>query len=162
DLTLLKAVGYDVTTVGNHELDFGPDGLASAINAGKAMGGIPVVVATNIQFHGDPKEANLKALYDDTGADDTKPIHKTWMMTTPNGLKVGFMGIIGADASYSVPNKAPLTFSLPMGAKETDYAMIEAQQWVDLQAGADKLHADGANVVVLLSHAGIDPDDHSK
>jgi 2',3'-cyclic-nucleotide 2'-phosphodiesterase (5'-nucleotidase family) len=162
DLTLLKAVGYDLTTVGNHELDFGPDGLASAVNAAKAMGGLPVVVATNIQFPNDPKVANLQALYDDTGADASKPIHKTWMVTTPNGLKVGFMGIIGADAAYSVPNKAPLTFSLPAGAKESDYTMIEAQQWVDLQASADKLHGDGADVVVLLSHAGIDPDDHTK
>jgi len=162
DYTLMKAIGYDVTTIGNHELDFGPDGLAAAVTAAQSMGGAPVIVSSNIQFHGDPKEAKLQALYDDSGTDASKPIHKTWMVTTPNGLKVGFIGLVGADASYSVPNKKPLTFSLPAGAKETEYDKVEAQQWIDLQAAVDTLRAAKADVVVALSHAGVDTTDATK
>jgi 5'-nucleotidase len=162
DYQMMKALGYDVTTLGNHEMDFGPDGLASAISAAKGSSGLPVIVASNIQFPNDPKVANLQALFDESGTDMTKPVHRTWIVTTPNGLKVGFIGAVGADAAYSAPNKAPITFSLPAGAKETDYATVEAQAWKDLQAASDKLHAGGANVVVVLSHSGVDLTDYTK
>lgn len=160
--TLMKAIGYDVTTVGNHELDFGPKGLAAAIKAAQSGGGLPQIVASNIQFSGTAADADLQALMDESGTDTNKPLHRTWMVTTPNGLKVGFIGALGADASYSVPQKAPVTFSLPAGAKETEYAKVQAQAWIDLQKAADALRAAKADLVIVLSHSGVDTTDATK
>src|SRR5512140_909266 len=51
DYRVMKLLQYDVTTLGNHEFDFGPQGLASIITAGKASAeGVPPIVATNIHF----------------------------------------------------------------------------------------------------------------
>src|SRR6478672_253194 len=50
DYQLMHALKYDVTTIGNHELDFGPDALAGSITAAQGAGGLPVIVATNIQI----------------------------------------------------------------------------------------------------------------
>jgi 5'-nucleotidase len=159
DFVLLKRLGYDVTTFGNHEFDFGPAALAAAITAAQANGGAVPAVATNIQFSStDPGDDALAALFEDTG-DTTKPVHRQLIIVTPSGHKVGFLGNMGAVAATYAPLKTPVTFSLPTGAMETDIATVKQQDYMDLQAGADTLHAAGAEIVVLLSHAGVNTTD---
>src|ERR1700682_6106433 len=54
DYRVMKMLGYDVTTLGNHEFDFGPNALATIIDAAKTGpgAGIPPIVASNIHFSG--------------------------------------------------------------------------------------------------------------
>jgi len=163
DYVLMKKLGYDVTTLGNHEFDFGPAALALAFQAAAGKGGAVPAVASNIQFSAtDAGDDTLAALFDESGTDDSKLIHRTLIRTTPNGLKVGFVGNLGAVAATYAPLKGPVTFSLPTGGDENNIDTVKAQAWVDLQKAVDKLRADKADVVVILSHGGVNTADVTK
>jgi len=43
-------MGYDATTLGNHDFDLGPGGLAKPISLAAKAGQIPAVVALNTNF----------------------------------------------------------------------------------------------------------------
>jgi 5'-nucleotidase len=161
DFVLMKQLGYDVTTWGNHELDFGPKGLAQATTVAEANGGITTTVASNVHFSAsDPADDDLAALFDESGHDASKPVHRYWVVTAANGLKVGFVGVLGADAARFAPLKAPLTFSLPPSGDETDSAGVIAAVAADLQPVVDTLrNVEKVDVVVALSHSGVDPAD---
>jgi 5'-nucleotidase len=127
DLTALSTLGYDATTLGNHEFDFGPAALAKSLMAAQAGGMLIPVVATNIHFSAsDPADDTLAALMDENAtamtADLSKPLHRWLFKTTPSGLKVGFIGILA-----------------------------------DLQPVVDHLRNDlKADLVIGLSHSGVD------
>lgn len=163
DYTLMHQIGYDVSTLGNHEFDLGPKLLAAQIQATSA-GGKLHTVATNIQFSAtDAGDDDLAALFDESGTDMSKPLHRTLLVTTPNGLKVGFIGILGPLAATYAPLKGPVTFSLPAGAKESEIDKVRTQMHTDLQKAVDKLRNEQkADVVIALSHSGVDLKDMTK
>ncbi len=157
DLRSLKQLGYDVDTLGNHEFDQGPDALAAAITFAMSKNELVQLVASNIHFSGTAGDAKLQALFDESGTDMTKPIHRSLLVTASNGLKVGFIGILGADAAFSATSKSPVAFSL--GASKMDSALAEnlAAIYTDLQPVVDHLRNDlKADLVIALSHSGID------
>ena len=47
ELQLLSRMGYDATTFGNHEFDFGPDGLGQSIGVAAKAGHVPPIVASD-------------------------------------------------------------------------------------------------------------------
>jgi len=47
-LSLMKAMGFDFTTIGNHEFDYGPNALADDIIAAKKHGGLPQIISSNL------------------------------------------------------------------------------------------------------------------
>ena len=53
ELAMMHALGYDATTIGNHELDWGPDGLAAILQAAVANGKTVPIVASNMVFDPD-------------------------------------------------------------------------------------------------------------
>ena len=155
DYRIMKLLGYDVTTLGNHEFDFGPANLATAIQLAVANEGMVPTVASNIRI--PAKVASLAALFDESGKDATKPIHRTLVVTSSNGLRVGFLGIVGQDASAKAPAKTPVTFSLAACCDEGNRPAVMAQIFADLQPLVDSLRRDDkVDLVVLLSHAGVD------
>jgi 5'-nucleotidase/UDP-sugar diphosphatase len=158
DFRVMKMLGYDVTTLGNHEFDYGPTALAASISAAKASPeGIPQIVATNIVFSGTAGDAALAALFDETGGDTGKPVHRKLVIVTPSGLKVGFVGIMGADAAAVAPLKAPTRFSVAPGTTDDNRSASLAQIFVDLQPHVDSLrNQDKVDLVVALSHSGAD------
>lgn len=164
DFTLMKQLGYDVTTWGNHEFDFGPKALADATMVAEANGGITPTVASNVHFSPtDPGDDTLAALFDESGHDTSKPAHRYLVVTASNGLKVGFVGVLGADAAQFATIKAPVTFSVPAGGSESDTAGVIAQIAKDVQPVVDTLrNVEKVDVVVALSHSGVDPDDPTK
>ena len=164
DFRVMKMLGYDVTTLGNHEFDYGPAGLAAAVSAAKASAeGLPQIVSTNIHFSGTGGDASLQALFDETGAEAAKPIHRKLVVTTPGGLKVGFVGIMGADAAAVAPLKAPVTFSIAQGTTDDDRLASLAQIFTDLQPCVDALRRDDkVDLVVALSHSGADASSPDK
>jgi len=160
DYKVMSLLGYDVTTLGNHEFDFGPDTLAQVINAATAAGAKVPIVSSNIHFSGTAGglDAPLKALFDETGKSATAPVHRYLVLTTPNGLKVGFVGIVGADAANVAPLKAPVTFSVDPRAGESNLAASLAVLFDDVQGVVDRMRFEAnPDVVVALSHSGLDP-----
>src|SRR5260370_28270900 len=116
------------------------------------------MVATNLHFSATAGDADRAALFDETGTDTSKPIHRKWLMTTKSGLKVGFIGIMGADAAALAPLKAPTRFSLPAGmTDDTNRVAALLQIFDDVQPYVNSLRRDDkADVVVALSHSGAD------
>lgn len=173
DYRVMKVLGYDVTTLGNHEFDYGPNGLAAIISAAKSSPeGLPPIVASNTHFSGTANDANLQALFDANNADPSKPVHGKYVVTTPGGLKVGFIGIVGADAQAVAPAAAPgcpqlaeqrracgVTFSQPSGTTPDNRIAALAQIYDDVQPYVDSLRRDDkVDLVVALSHSGADPN----
>jgi 5'-nucleotidase / UDP-sugar diphosphatase len=158
DFELMKTLGYDVSTLGNHEFDFGPAGLALALQAASSGGGLTPTVSTNLHFSdSDSGDDTLAALYDTTGSDTSKLVHQTWTVTTAGGLKVGFIGLVGVDAAKKATQKTPVTFSVPAGGTESDdVSKVLAQVYADLQPAVDSLRAQKVDLVIALSHAGVD------
>jgi 5'-nucleotidase len=136
ELTLMHALGYDATTIGNHELDWTPHGLAGILQAAVTNKVTFPILASNMNFSAtDPADDELKALFD-AGVIQTK-----WVKTVGN-LKVGFFGLIGANAVQVTPQSAPLTF---------DPIDVAAARMVKELRETDKV-----DLVIALSHSGID------
>ena len=168
DYRIMKVLGYDLTTLGNHEFDYGPAGLAAAIDAANVAipglpTGLPPIVASNIHFSGTGPDDSLAAKYDSLNSDASKPIHGKYVIVTPNGLKVGFIGIVGADAAAVAPAAAPVIFSLPTGTTVDNRIAALAQIFDDVQPIVNSLRRDDkVDLVVALSHGGADALNPSK
>ncbi len=157
DYGTMKTLGYDVTTFGNHEFDFGPKALANSIHAAQAGAGLPAIVASNVHFSDtDSADDELAALYSTTVTDD-KPVHPYRVVTTASGLKIGVFGYVGINAAHVAPNKTPVAFSAPVDSKKDgDIAANLPALFGDLQPIVDKLrNEEKVDLVVALSHAGI-------
>jgi len=133
ELTIMQEMGYDAVTIGNHEYDYGPDVLAQYL----LKAGYPeahqktLVLAFNTEAPpGHPLAA--RSLYRNTG-----------MFELENGLKVGVFGLIGKDAILVIGEAGDVQF---LDQHET------ARQAVD------ELKEQGADVIVAISHSGVDED----
>ena len=63
ELRLMARMGFDATTFGNHEFDYGPDGIARSIGVAVDAGRAPPIVAANADFRAeDPRLAGLQGL----------------------------------------------------------------------------------------------------
>src|SRR5262249_47936475 len=96
DFQIMKALGYHSTSLRNHEFDYGPKALATALGAAKAANGLIPTLSTNIHFSAtDPGDDMLAAGYSDK-PDPNALVEKYHVLTLPSGLKVGLIGIVGA------------------------------------------------------------------
>ena len=50
ELRVMAQLGYDATTFGNHEFDFGPEGLGQIIRSAVDQGPAPAIVIANAGF----------------------------------------------------------------------------------------------------------------
>lgn len=128
ELSLMLSLGYDAITIGNHEFDYGSDALADYFRAAgypEAAEQMPIV-ASNIVI---PKEHPLAAV----------GIKQTHVKTLANGLRIGFFGLLGKEATDFTPYAPPITFS--------DQKAAAGAAVAELQAAA-------VDVVVALSHSG--------
>lgn len=140
ELQLLSELGYDAVTLGNHEFDFRPAGLAAMISAAHQAKGDALVplLASNMRFSAE-----------DSG-DDSLQAHAEagrilpYRLIERGGIRFGVFGLLGNDAVAVSPMAAPLTFVDPL---ETARATVA------------KLREEGAEVVILLSHMGISQQD---
>jgi 2',3'-cyclic-nucleotide 2'-phosphodiesterase (5'-nucleotidase family) len=133
----ISMMQYDAITIGNHETDLGPDALAGFINHAKNNSTAPFttpILASNMDASAS---SSMKALFDNNTIVKTMIIEKA-------GIKIGLLGIMGANAVFDSPNAKPLTFDLNFAT--------------DLKVQVDALRASGAKLVVLLSHEGFTVD----
>lgn len=183
DQLSMALLGYDFMTVGNHDFDWGAEAFAATLATAKTLtfGGSVPVVASNMKF-GDvqaPTDSGylLKTMVGAAGSG--APIVPYAIKTLSNGLRVGVMGMMGYDAylvtaapgkvRFSVPTTGPACDASNPCAAGTDCKLghcvssldipghLQAE-WNDAQATADALRAAKVDVVVLLSHLGIDED----
>ncbi len=135
-LNLMKNIGYDVITIGNHEFDFGPNALANIINKAKEKGGFPDIVCSNIIFDAKSDGDNkLEKLYSDNEIKEFTIIEK-------NGLKIAIFGLVGVDAADVAPASKPVSFENPI---ETALKIV------------DKIKTKhNPDLIICLSHSGID------
>jgi len=135
ELTFMQMMGYDATTLGNHEFDWTPTGLAGILAAAQAQGVTVPIVASNTQFSDDdPSDDALAAL---AGSGVIQPK----LVRTVGGLKVGIFGLLGASAAQVTPMAAPVTFE--------DIGTAAARMVTELR------EEDGVDLVIALSHSGI-------
>jgi 2',3'-cyclic-nucleotide 2'-phosphodiesterase (5'-nucleotidase family) len=133
ELTIMQKMGYDAVTIGNHEYDYGPDVLAQYL----LQAGYPeahqktLVLASNTEAPSDHPLA-AQSLYSKTG-----------MFELENDLKVGVFGIIGKNAVQLIGEAGDMQF---------------LDQYEVARQMVDELKEQGANVIVCLSHSGVDED----
>lgn len=135
-LNLMKEIGYDVITIGNHEFDFGPVVLANILNKAKERGGFPEIVNSNIIFDEKSETDNkLEKIY-------KEKLIKPYTIIEKNGLKIAIFGLMGTDAANVAPASKPITFESPVKSAEKIVSQIITKHKPDL--------------IVCLSHSGID------
>ncbi|HOJ03708.1 MAG TPA: bifunctional UDP-sugar hydrolase/5'-nucleotidase [Bacteroidota bacterium] len=134
ELSLLAGLGIDAMAVGNHEFDLGPLGLLQALS--NTLGATPPFPLLS---------ANL-----DLSDDAVAPLNlyiKPTVIKEFDGLKVGIFALTTPSTNY-FSNPAPVKV---LGEVPDELAAIILQQ-------IEALHNAQCEVVILLSHMGLDVD----
>ena len=135
ELQLMSRMGYDATTFGNHEFDYGPDGLGESIGVASKAGRIPTVLASNTSFAGgDPSLAALQSLA-------KVGIVRRHLVIERGGIRFGLLGVIGREAIIYT-NAGTVTFSNDIETAREMVKMLRETEKVD--------------VVIALSHGGVE------
>lgn len=138
-LALMQQLGYDAVTLGNHEWDWTPDGLAGTLSAALQGGFSVPVVASNMIFSSDAGDDKIEALW------KAGVIRGKLVKTLPNGLKVGIFGLLGDGAQRDTPMADPVGFEEAAGAARAMVKQLRDKDRVDL--------------VICLSHSGMQTRD---
>lgn len=135
ELRLMGKMGYDVTTLGNHDFDFHPDGLAAMLSSAifKKEKRPALVVSNVILSDNHPGDALLKKTFEDY------PVRK-YMVLERNGLRIGVFGVFGQDAAHDSPFAKPVAFA---------DAVEASKQIVDLLKNKENV-----DIIICLSHGG--------
>nr|WP_294528145.1 bifunctional UDP-sugar hydrolase/5'-nucleotidase [uncultured Rhodopila sp.] len=138
ELLLMSRLGYDATTLGNHDFDLGPDGAAESIAVAAAAGRVPAVVASNSDFSADdPALAGLQRLSRDG-------VIRRYTIIERGGIRFGIFGVLGKEAQFYTAGAGAVKFADPV---ET------AREMVKLLREREK-----ADVIIALSHGGLEKD----
>jgi len=139
ELMLMSEMGYDALTLGNHDFDFHPDGLAEALKVVKdCVPYPPTIVASNMSF-GPPhkRDQKLREMV------ESYPIKK-YVVIKKGGVKIGLFGLMGKDARDDAPFARPVKFTDPVEAAREMVKVLKEKEQVDL--------------IICLSHSGTSPD----
>jgi 5'-nucleotidase len=135
ELQLMARMGYDATTFGNHEFDYGPEGLGQSIGVASKAGRIPAILASNASFAGtDPSLAALRGLAKDG-------IVRRHVVINRGGLRFGLFGVIGKEAILYA-NAGAVKFTPDIEAAKDMVKILRETEKVD--------------VVIALSHGGVE------
>jgi len=136
ELRLMGRMGYDATTLGNHDFDLGPDGLGKEIGVASKAGRVPTVLASNSDITAsDATLADLQRLA-------KKGIVRRRLVIERGGIRFGVFGLLGKEASIYTGGAGAVTFS---DAIET------AKEMVKILRETEKV-----DVVICLSHGGVE------
>ncbi len=137
-LRLMKKMGYDVITIGNHEFDLGINKLGEIIQSASQQGSIPTLLLSNIQFNpNEPEDNLLQELYH-------QDIIQSSHVLMYHGIKIGFFGLMGDEATMVAPFVRPAAFTdRIVTAKEVSTYLKETEK---------------VDMVICLSHCGVEKD----
>lgn len=134
ELRMLGYLGYDATTLGNHEFDYRSEGLAQMLDTAVSSGdAVPSLLVCNIDWSEMNDERQLlKDAFDNYGMKDYEVIEK-------GGVKIALLGVFGKDSLSCAPTCA-LEFKDPIDAVKETVKTIKEKEDVDM--------------IVCLSHSG--------
>ncbi len=143
ELRVMGAMGYDVTTFGNHEFDYLQSGLKSMLNAAVASGDkLPSIVCANYLPPVEGAEGYVADIWDAYNSYGVKD----YVIIERGGVYYAIFGIFGADADDCAPNSGMVYEDPITVAEETVKAAVSE---------CEKLYGEHP-VVVCLSHSGTD------
>ncbi|MCO5234341.1 MAG: 5'-nucleotidase C-terminal domain-containing protein [Chitinophagales bacterium] len=132
EIEIMQKIGYQAMTIGNHEFDYGPDGLSNYLSRAGYENSQP----------------NMDILIANLNIPDTLHLKKIKLLpykiyTLSNGIRLGVFGIQGAASFKLAPSAGDVTLfdQFEIGKKTVE-----------------QMRKEGADVVVLLSHSGIEED----
>ena len=133
ELRALGAMGYDVTTLGNHEFDYRQKGLAGMLNAAVASKDpLPRMVQANYK----PPVSNIETweAWNNYGIEDYTVLDR-------DGIRVAVFGVLGVDADECAP-MSEMEFEPIADAAKRVVAEIQAKEEADF--------------IVCVSHSGTE------
>ena len=144
ELQMLGALGFEVTTLGNHEFDYRSSGLAQMLsNASELNAVIPQMVICNVDWEAMEKnglteeQAMLRESFEAYGIQD-------YTVITKGDVKIAVIGVFGVDALECAP-MCVLEMKDPVEAvKETVEEIKQSEE---------------ADMVVCISHSGTWEDE---
>jgi 2',3'-cyclic-nucleotide 2'-phosphodiesterase (5'-nucleotidase family) len=142
ELRMMDLMGFDITTLGNHEFDYRTQGLTDMLNTAMAYGNrLPFIVIANIDWDRTLADENraaraldLRTALNRYGATDYTVLEK-------GGIRAAVFGIFGRQSdSY-----APLS-----GLYFRDQIEVSKEIVAKIKAEAS------ADIIICLSHSGTD------
>lgn len=140
EFRLLGLMGFDATTLGNHEFDYGSDGIAKMIDAAVESGDpLPAIVNNNINWEkSKSKQANqLKTSLDKFGK------FNEYIIVNKGNVKIAIFGGLGNEAIKYTPNSNLVFDTMLEKSKQTVENIKEKEN---------------PDIIVCLSHSGISSD----
>lgn len=132
ELRILSDLGYDATTLGNHEFDFRQSGLVNMLNNAVTKGGnkrVPIVLGN---YYPPTEATEVWDAYNNYGIKDYTVIEK-------EGVRFAVFGLIGADAHSNAPMSG-MVFEDPIERAKEIIEEIKAKEDYDY--------------IICLSHSG--------
>jgi 5'-nucleotidase/UDP-sugar diphosphatase len=126
DALVLKEIGYDAITIGNHDFDFGPAVLADFISYYNTQGGTAPFLSANLDFSGESALQSLK----NTGSIASSTI------VDRGAERYGIIGVT-TETLASVSSPGAVGINPVLGAVQAQVTALEAQ---------------GVNKIILSSH----------
>ena len=138
ELRLLHMMGYDMVTLGNHDFDLKPRGLARILTAARGYQQLPPIVFSNAVFSPESTEDDeLEKLFQ-------QGVVQPYRVLEKNGMRIGFFGLMGKDAAEVAPFADPVSFGDPIATAQHMVTRLREEEKVDL--------------VICLSHSGLSKD----
>ena len=131
-IDIMNAVGYDVATIGNHEFDYGMDQFMAL----REKAEFPYISANFCDLEGNP-------------------ILDPYVIMELGGWKVAF---VGASTPETFTKSTPTFFQDEEGNYIYSFCQGEdgAELYAAVQEAVDAARAEGAEIVVVMSHLGTD------
>ena len=131
-IDIMNAVGYDIATIGNHEFDYGMDQFMAL----REKAEFPYISANFCDLEGNP-------------------ILDPYVIMELGGWKVAF---VGASTPETFTKSTPTFFQDAEGNYIYSFCQGDdgAELYAAVQAAVDAARAEGAEIVVVMSHLGTD------
>lgn len=143
ELRMLGALGFDVTTLGNHEFDYRSEGLSNMlIRAASCEEQVPELVLCNVDWAEMEKagltkdQQMIRDAFEQYGVRD-------YVMMEKNGVRIAVTGVFGEDSLACAPT-CVLEFENPVKAVKETVAEIQKNE--------------DADMIVCVSHSGTAQD----
>lgn len=144
EIRMLGELGFDATTLGNHEFDYRARGLANMMNNAVASGdALPAIVVCNVDWEGmeaaglTQDQQLLQAAFEKYGV-------KKYIVVEKDGVQIAITGVFGEDSLECTPG-CPLAFKNPVDAVKETVSEIRQKEAVDM--------------IVCVSHSGTWEDE---
>ena len=133
ELRMLGYLGYDVTTLGNHEFDYRSKGLANMLKAAKSSGEtLPEIVVCNVDWESMEKAGLSDGQKQIQSAFETYGV-KDYVMVQKGDVKIAVVGVFGKDALECAPT-CELSFKDPIEAVKQTVEEIRKNEDADMIA----------------------------